>query len=94
MDEELFDLLLAYLPDSFEGWIGLAIVFCAVLASFWPKPSEKAHPFWRGLHSLVNAIAFNIRHAKNIQTRYRAAQTPEGVRKKPGKARQDLSGKR
>lgn len=72
MDEELFDLVLAYLPDSFEGWIGAAIVFCAVLAALWREPAETAHPLWRGLHRLVNAIAFNVRHARNIKARQKA----------------------
>lgn len=66
MDEDLFNLFLAYLPESFEGWVFFAIVICALLSAVWPKPAETAHPFWHGLHALVNAIGFNIRHARNM----------------------------
>lgn len=67
MDVDTFELFIAYLPESFEGWVLFAIVACALLSAVWPKPAETAHPFWRGLHALVNAIGFNIRHARNMQ---------------------------
>lgn len=66
MDEDLFELFMAYLPESLAAWAGFAIVFCAVVAVFWPKPEENAHPFWKGLHALVNAIGLNVRHARNM----------------------------
>ena len=65
MDEELLELVLAYLPESLETWVGLAIIICAFLPFFWPEPAESAHPFLRGLHALVRTLGRNISHARS-----------------------------
>lgn len=66
MDEELLELVLAYLPESLEAWVGLAIVACTVLTLIWPEPSKSAHPFVRGLHALVNALGRNLSGARSL----------------------------
>lgn len=66
MDGELFGIFVSYLPESWTGGLGLAVVVSAVVCVVWPKPDDSAHPFWKGLYRLVNALALNVGYAKNV----------------------------
>lgn len=62
---ELVDLMLAWLPETWEGWATLAIAICAVIAATLPRPREDAHIVWRWLYALINALGANFGKAIN-----------------------------
>lgn len=43
-EEDIIHLLFEVLPATWEGWLGIVIVVCAILAVVLPKPSDDAHP--------------------------------------------------
>ena len=54
MDEsEILEFILAYLPETFEGWAGLVMALCAILSLALPAPAENAHPLVRFGHRLM-----------------------------------------
>lgn len=57
--------LLALLPESWEGWVTLAVTLCAAVSALWPRPAEDAPALVRLLYTVVNALGFNAGKAKN-----------------------------
>lgn len=57
--------LLAMLPESWEGWVTLAVSLCAAVSALWPRPAEDAPALVRLLYTVVNALGFNAGKAKN-----------------------------
>ncbi len=54
MDEdEIFEIILAYLPDTVEGWLALLFGACALVSLFVPAPPENCHPAWKIGHRLI-----------------------------------------
>ncbi len=62
---ELVNLMLAWLPATWEGWATLVIAVCAVIAATLPRPREDAHIVWRWLYAIVNALGANFGKATN-----------------------------
>lgn len=57
--------LLAMLPESWEGWVTLAVTLCAAVSALWPRPAEDAPALVRLLYTVVNALGINVAKAKN-----------------------------
>lgn len=57
--------LLALLPESWEGWVTLAVTLCAAVSALWPRPAEDAPALVRLLYTVVNALGINVAKAKN-----------------------------
>lgn len=54
MDEqEVIELLIAFLPETIEGWLAVAIMACLVLSLVLPAPSEDCHPAVKFGHRLI-----------------------------------------
>ena len=57
--------LLTCLPDSWGGWVTLAVTVCAAVAAVWSRPADDANVFVRILYAVVNAVGFNAGKARN-----------------------------
>lgn len=54
MDEaEILEMILAWLPETLEGWLAIGCGACAILAIAIPEPPESAHPAIKICHRLV-----------------------------------------
>lgn len=54
MEEEIFEILAAVLPETLEGWLGFAFLACALVSLVIPEPSETAHPLWKAGYRLIS----------------------------------------
>lgn len=52
-EEELLEILLAFLPESFEGWAATVVSVSALLSFILPKPADDAHPVLRIGHKFI-----------------------------------------
>ena len=52
-EDELLELLLNFLPESLEGWLGTVIAIAAVLSLVLPAPAEESHPAYKICHRLI-----------------------------------------
>lgn len=52
-EEELVEFLLAFLPESFGGWLGAGMAISAILSLILPKPAENSHPAWKICHRAI-----------------------------------------
>lgn len=52
-EEELVEFLMAFLPESLEGWLAYAMLISAVLSCVLPAPSGDAHPALRAGYKFV-----------------------------------------
>lgn len=52
-EDEILELLLNFLPESLEGWLGMGLAVCAILSLILPPPAEDAHPAYRIGHRLI-----------------------------------------
>ena len=55
-EEELLDLLFAFLPETLEGWLGFALLACALVSLAVPAPAEDSHPAWKITHRLISLL--------------------------------------
>lgn len=57
MDEaELVDLMVAFLPETVEGWLASAVLCCLVLSLVLPCPRENSHPAYKIAHRLIGIV--------------------------------------
>lgn len=56
-EEELLELILGILPDTFEGWTGVALVVSATLSFILPAPRSSDSAFYKGLHKTLCIIS-------------------------------------
>lgn len=52
-EDDLLELLTAFMPESLEGWLALAVVICAIVAVAVPPPPDWAHPAVKGCHRII-----------------------------------------
>lgn len=52
-EEELIELLMAFVPESFEGWLAYVIPISAILSYILPAPPENAHPVVKAGHKML-----------------------------------------
>ena len=52
-EEELIEFLMAFLPESLEGWLAWAMLVSAVLSYVLPTPPDDAHPALRMGHRFI-----------------------------------------
>lgn len=52
-EDEIVELLAAFLPETLEGWAAVAVLACAVAAVALPRPPENCHPAIRLGHRLI-----------------------------------------
>ncbi len=78
-EEDLLEILLAFLPESFEGWAATVVSVSAILSFILPAPAENAHPALRIGHRLIGILGLGA-------TKLRAAGKIGGALRK-GKAR-------
>lgn len=52
-EDELLEMLLAFVPENWGGWLAFAVTVAALLAIVLPAPKEDAHPAVRVCHRLV-----------------------------------------
>lgn len=57
--------LIACLPDSWSGWVTLAVTVCAAVSAVWSRPADDAGVAVRILYAVVNAVGFNAGKAQN-----------------------------
>lgn len=55
-EEELLEVLLAFLPESFEGWAATVVSVSALLSFILPEPADDAHPVLRMGHKLISVM--------------------------------------
>lgn len=68
-EEELVEFLLAFFPETWEGWLGAVMAVSAVLAYVIPAPDENAHKLVKVGHKLLCVMglgASKIRAAGKI----------------------------
>lgn len=49
-EEELLEIIMTYLPESLEGWIGTGMAISAVLSLILPAPAEDSHRAYKICH--------------------------------------------
>lgn len=78
-EEELIEFLMAFWPESLEGWLAYVMLASAILSYVLPKPSDDAHPILRAGHRFVCILGCGA-------TKLRAAGKVAGAlrRKKEG----------
>ena len=59
-EDEILELLLNFLPESWEGWLGTVIAIAAVLSLVLPAPAEDAHPAYRIGHRLICIFGLGV----------------------------------
>lgn len=64
LDADLWDILLEFLPQTWEGWTGAIILICAILAALLPKPGKNAHPAWITLHRVICTLGLGASKLK------------------------------
>lgn len=52
-EEDLLEVLTAFMPETLEGWLALAVILCAFLAIILPAPKEGSHPAWKTCHRAI-----------------------------------------
>ena len=52
-EDELVELLLNFLPESLEMWLGAGMAISAVLSMVLPAPAENSHPAYRICHRAI-----------------------------------------
>ncbi|GAB6854478.1 hypothetical protein [Asaia astilbis] len=69
--QTIFETILPFLPASLAGDATTIITFivalAAVVARFWPRPSDSSK--WLPLYLIVNGLAMNGKHAANADDR-------------------------
>ena len=55
-EDEIVELLVAFLPETVEGWLAVAVLACLVVSLVVPKPPENCHPAIRLGHRLICMI--------------------------------------
>lgn len=55
-EEELLEIIFAYIPATFEGWMGVAVAACALVSMAVPAPDETSHPAWKIGHRIISII--------------------------------------
>lgn len=63
-EEELLELLVALVPESFEGWMAIMVTASAILSIILPKPSDDAHPLVRIGHKAICLIGLGAGRLK------------------------------
>lgn len=52
-EEELLEIILTFLPESLEGWIGTGMALSAVLSLILPAPADDSHPAYKVCHRAI-----------------------------------------
>ena len=78
---QLIAIALPYLPESWGGWVSLAVTAGAVFAAVIPKPAENANVVWRVLYAVMNALGCNVARAKNASAVATAANALKTLKK-------------
>lgn len=52
-EEELLELLLAFLPESLEDWAAYVVTVSAILSFILPTPADDAHPLLKAGHKAI-----------------------------------------
>lgn len=55
-EDEFLDIILSIFPDTWDSWIALIVIVCAILAAILPAPSKRAHAIWKSLHKVITWI--------------------------------------
>lgn len=62
---DIVAVLLTCFPDSWSGWVTLAVTVCAAVSAVWSRPADDAGVAVRILYAVVNAVGFNAGKAQN-----------------------------
>ena len=52
-EDDLLELLTAFMPETLEGWLAVAVIICAIVAVAMPTPPENAHPAVKVCHRII-----------------------------------------
>lgn len=55
-EDDLLELVVAFLPETLEGWAAVAVLACLVVSLVVPAPSEDSHPAWIIGHRLIRIL--------------------------------------
>lgn len=81
MDEtQIAELLVEYLPESAEGWLGLLLLACALVSIAVPAPSGDSHPAWKVCWRIICVAGLG---AGKIRTAGKLGTIAGILRKKP-----------
>lgn len=63
--EELLAEIIGIIPAQYTVYVTFVCAGCALIASFWKAPDEKANAFVRFVYKVVNILGMNVGKAKN-----------------------------
>ena len=78
---QIIAVALPYLPESWGGWVSMAVTVGAVFAAVVPKPKEDANIVWRIVYAALNALGCNVARAKNASAASAAANVLKNLKK-------------
>ena len=52
-EDDLLELLTAFMPESYEGWLAYLVILCAIIAVAVPRLPENCHPALRIGHRII-----------------------------------------
>lgn len=79
-EEELVEVVLAYMPETFEGWAAVGVTICALVSLAVPAPAEDSHPVWKIGHRIISIIGLG---AGKLRAAGKIGKIASVLRRKP-----------